>query len=349
MRLSAAHETGIAWRGPLLFVAAVALAVALLALDAVRTRLATPVHVGDTPLALEVSPGTPFGRLAGQLADAGGYPYPRFLSLYARWQGSAQSVQAGEYEIAPGTSVDAFLDQLVRGDVVQYSITVIEGWTFRQFVDALVRHPKLQHVIGDDGDEAIMASLGRPGEHPEGRFFPDTYAFTRGTTDLDILRRAYGEMAERLDAVWAARADDLPLESAYDALIMASIIEKETGRPDERGRISGVFARRLQRGMRLQTDPTVIYGMGERYDGNITRRDLRTDTPYNTYTRAGLPPTPIALPGQGALEAAVDPVAGESLYFVATGEPDGSHYFSATLAEHERAVARYLERLRRRE
>jgi UPF0755 protein len=236
---------------------------------------------------------------------------------------------------------------VVAGTVVQYQVTAIEGWTFRQFVDALATHPKLTHTLDDTSDADIMAALGHPEQHPEGRFFPDTYAFTKGTTDVAVLARAHAAMAQRLAAVWSGRDADLPISEPAQALTLASIIEKETARDDERRRIAGVFVRRLRRGMRLQTDPTVIYGLGEAFDGNLTRRDLRSDTPYNTYTRGGLPPTPIALPGQASLEAAVHPLEGDSLYFVATGEPDGSHYFSATLAEHQQAVNRYLARIRR--
>ena len=216
---------------------------------------------------------------------------------------------------------------------------MVEGWTFQQLRQALSEHPKIAHTLGALSDAEIMARLGRPGEHPEGRFFPDTYHFPIGTSDEAFLRRALAAMDQRLNHVWSQRRSDLPFNDPYQALILASIIEKETRLPAERPTIAGVLARRLRKGMPLQTDPTVIYGLGQAFSGNLRRQDLLADTPYNTYTRKGLPPTPIALPGEGALAAAVNPTSGDALYFVATGE--GGHAFSATLEEHNRAVRRY--------
>jgi UPF0755 protein len=229
-----------------------------------------------------------------------------------------------------------------------HSITLIEGWTFAQAVEAIRRHPAV--VVASEGmtDQEIAHRLELPTDSPEGWLLPDTYHFARGTDDLALMAIAATAMEEALDRAWSERVPDLPLDSPYQALILASIIEKETGLAQERPRISGVFVRRLERGMRLQTDPTVIYGLGPKFDGNLRKSDLNRDTPYNSYTRSGLPPTPIALPGRKALVAAVQPADEGALYFVATGEGDGSHYFSATLEEHNQAVARYLARLRER-
>ncbi len=229
---------------------------------------------------------------------------------------------------------------MIKGEVVQHSLTIIEGWNFRQMLAAMHAHEHLEHTLRGLSDEEIIAKLELPYPHPEGLFMPDTYRFTRGTTDLEFLHRAHRALMQTLDQAWAERAEGLPLKTPYEALILASIIEKETGIAEERPDIAGVFIRRLNKGMRLQTDPTVIYGMGENYKGNIRRRDLRTDTPYNTYTRHGLTPTPIALASAAAIHAAVNPAAGETLFFVATGS-EGRHYFSKTLEEHNQAVYRY--------
>jgi UPF0755 protein len=264
---------------------------------------------------------------------------PIYLEAYARLNGLATRLQAGEYALTPGLTPPALLERIVAGQVIQYPLTVVEGWTFRQLRQALAAHPKLVQTLAGLSDAEIMTRLGRPGDHPEGRFLPDTYHFPAGFTDAAFLRRALTAMDQRLADLWKRRSPAAPLQEPYQALILASIIEKETGMAAERAEIAGVFARRLRQGMRLQTDPTVIYGLGEAFDGNLRRRDLETDTPYNTYTRAGLPPTPIALPGLAALEAAVNPADGDTLYFVADGE--GGHVFSRTLEEHNRAVRRY--------
>lgn len=286
-----------------------------------------------------VPPGSSLRAVASQLAEAGVLEQPFMLQLMGRVDGSAARIKAGEYRLQPGANPQRLLQMLVAGEVVQHSLTIIEGWTFRQLMQAVRNHPALTQTLTDTEAQEVMARLASPGEHPEGWFYPDTYRFPRGTTDLEFLRRAHSIMQQRLQQEWEQRAEGLPLKSPYEALIMASLIERETGVPEERTRIAGVFVRRLQKGMRLQTDPTVIYGMGDAYEGRIRWRDLRTDTPYNTYTRHGLPPTPIAMPSGAALNAALNPADGKELYFVSRG--DGSHQFSATLEEHNAAVRRY--------
>jgi UPF0755 protein len=268
--------------------------------------------------------------------------------LLARQMGAAGRIQVGEYPLAPSTTPRELLQAMRDGKVLNYRFTIVEGWNIRELRAALARAEPLGQEGASLDDAALMDSLGHPGQHPEGRFLPETYIYTRGDSDLDVLQRAHQAMEQALDAAWESRAPDLPLEDKEQALVLASIIEKETGVADERERIAGVFVRRLRLGMRLQTDPTVIYGIGEAYDGNITRRHLETDTPYNTYTRAGLTPTPIAMPGVAALHAAVNPADGDELYFVAVGDDSGRHVFSRTLAEHQAAVREYLRRYRER-
>ena len=292
---------------------------------------------------LQIPPGTPLSRVTDDLAARKILDAPWLLTGYARMVGDSTRVHAGEYRIRAGTSPRGLLEQIVSGQVILYSLTVVEGWRFDEFLTTLRAHPAI--VSTNSAAETIMRELGAEGVHPEGQFYPDTYSFPSGTNDIDVLRQAHDAMAEVLESAWNRR-QTLVVRNSYEALILASIIEKETALSDERQRIAGVFSRRLQRGMRLQTDPTVIYGLGDAYDGNLRRTDLNTDTPYNTYTRSGLPPTPIALPSAAALRAAVDPDDSDALYFVATGEPDGSHYFSATLEEHNEAVALYLQKLR---
>lgn len=248
-------------------------------------------------------------------------------------------LQVGEYAIAQGSTPRALLRRLERGDVVQYRFTIIPGWNFRELRAALAADPVLRQTLPGRSEASLMSEIGSPGMPAEGQFLPETYQFVRGSSDVDILRRAHLGLRRALLQVWESRVEGLPLETPLEALVLASIIEKETGRAGERREIAGVFVRRLRLGMRLQTDPTVIYGIGAEFDGNLTRRHLETDTPWNTYTRAGLPPTPIALPGMAALQAAVDPAPGDTLYFVSRG--DGSHQFSRTLAEHNAAVRRY--------
>lgn len=301
--------------------------------------------VGKDGLRYAIKKGTSFRSVVEDLAERGVVRDPRYLIWTARWTGKAGRIQAGDYQIRPGTTAERLLDLFVQGKVLQHSFTLVEGKTFRQLMQALSAHPELEHTLAGLSDEQIMETLGYPGVHPEGRFLPETYHFPKGTTDVDILRRAYRDMQTLLIAEWERRDGGLPYKTPDDALIMASIIEKETGRPEERQRIGGVFVRRLERNMRLQTDPTVIYGLGESYDGNLRRRDLKRDTPYNTYVHKGLPPTPIAMPGADSILAALHPETGSELYFVAKG--DGSHHFSVTLTEHEEAVAQYQLRRRR--
>jgi UPF0755 protein len=297
---------------------------------------------------VEIPAGASLSRIAQRLEEAGVVEHALLFEWYGRATGQAGKVRAGEYRFPAHSTPRDAMARLVSGEVVLHAFTIVEGWTFRQLRAALADHEAVSPQLAETPDTEVMARLNKPGMPPEGWFLPETYRFPRGTTDLELLRMAHEAMERALAETWAARADDLPLESPYEALVLASIIEKETGLADERREIAGVFARRLKRGMRLQTDPTVIYGLGPDFDGNLRRADLRTDTPYNTYTRHGLPPTPIAMPGRAALAAAVNPADGKALYFVATGRPDGSHYFSATLEEHNRAVARYLATLRER-
>ncbi len=262
-----------------------------------------------------------------------------WLRLRQKLLGGTSHLQKGEYLLRPGETLLTVLGRMQRGDVVIHEFTIVEGWTFRQLRAALARQAALDQRSEGWSDNEIMSAIGRRDVHPEGRFLPETYAFARGMSDLDFLARAARAMDETLAQTWSGRADNLPLNSPDEALILASIIEKETGLAQERSRIASVFIERLRRGMRLQTDPTVIYGLGEAFDGNLRLRDLRTDNPYNTYRRTGLPPTPIAMPGRDALHAAVHPEGEGELYFVARG--DGSHQFSRNLKEHEEAVRRY--------
>lgn len=301
--------------------------------------LGSPVHARDEPIVFTLGRGTSYQELVRELRRLG-VRGPEFYWRLLGWRKNAgQRIQAGEYAIRAEQTPASLLDDLMHGRVLEYAFTIVEGWTFRDLLAALARQKPLVRELEDVAPEEVMARLGFPDEHPEGRFLPETYHFPRGTTDVALLRRACRAMDEVLEQVWVERDPGLPYESPYEVLIMASIIEKETAVPAERRRIAGVFVRRLKRGMRLQTDPSVIYGLGERYSGNIQRSHLREDTPYNTYTRGGLPPTPIALPGRASLEAAVHPAAGTELYFVSRG--DGTHVFSDTLEEHNRAVARY--------
>lgn len=323
-----------------------AMLVLLAAWIAANRWLDTPIALDPDGRRIEVPVGQPFAHTAQDLAGIGLVDHPRLFAAYARLRGTDSRVRAGEYQVPPGTTPRQLLALLESGAVVRRSITVVEGWTFRDLRRALEKDTALVQTLSGEDDAAVMAALGEPGVAPEGLFFPDTYLYDKGTTDLAILRTARERMRVELDAAWAAREQDLPLETAYQALVLASIVEKETALTTERARIAGVFTHRLRSGMRLQTDPTVIYGLGPDFDGNLRRSDLERDGPYNTYTRTGLPPTPIALPGAASLAAAVRPDERGETYFVATGLPDGSHEFSRTLAEHERAVARYLRRYR---
>lgn len=299
----------------------------------------TPLAVPADGAVIEIPPGRSVRGIAADLAQKQFIDSPVYFEVLARSTGAAARLQAGEYRIEPGTLPEALLQLLMSGKVMQHMLTIVEGWTFRQMLGAVHAHPVLVHTLRDASPDDIMAALDRKGERPEGRFLPDTYHFPRGMTDAEFLARAYAAMDKALEREWAARAPELPFKTPYEALILASIVEKETGIAAERPLIAGVFVRRLKQGMRLQTDPTVIYGLGERFDGNIRSGDLRADTPYNTYTRDGLPPTPIALPGVDAIRAVLHPAEGEELFFVSKG--DGSHHFSATLDEHNRAVRKY--------
>jgi UPF0755 protein len=304
-----------------------------------RTFTQTPLALPAEGLMLDVAPGRSVRAIARDLEARGVIGNAWYLEGMARRLGVAGRLKAGEYQLAAGMLPEEFLNLLVAGKVLQHTLTIVEGWTFRQMLDVVRAHPMLVQTLAGETPQAIMTALGHPDAHPEGRFLPDTYHFPRGTTDRDFLQRAYAALERTLEREWSQRAEGLPLKTPYEALILASIIERETGVPEERTRIAGVFVRRLQRGMRLQTDPTVIYGLGDGFDGNIRSRDLRGDTPYNTYTRFGLPPTPIALPGAAAIRAALHPADGGELFFVSRG--DGSHQFSATLEEHVRAVRQY--------
>jgi len=301
----------------------------------------TPLALPQPDLVVEVRRGDAFRRVVQRLREAG-----IDTGHELHWQALAwrmdvgHRIHAGEYRLQAGITPPELLAKMARGEVVQYRFTLVEGWNFRELRQALAANDVLVQRLPELSDEALMAAIDREGVHPEGRFLPETYQFTRGTSDVEILRRANRDMERVLAAVWETRQPDLPIGSAEEALILASLIEKETGVPAERREIAGVFTRRLRIGMRLQTDPSVIYGMGDRYQGRIGRAGLDTDTPYNTYTRHGLPPTPIAMPGRAAIQAAVDPLDGDTLYFVSRG--DGSHHFSRTLTEHNAAVRRYI-------
>ena len=299
----------------------------------------------EQPIELVVRSGATVRAVLAELDSRGALANRRAVEVELRVRGWPQ-VKSGRYEIPAHASPAEILQQLAEGRVVLESLTIVEGWTFADMRRALESHAGVKSTLKGQDVAAVMTAIGHPGEHPEGRFYPDTYRFAAGTTDRDLLSLSYRKMAEALDAAWNARAAGLPIDNAYQALTLASIVEKETGLASERPRIAGVFVTRMRKNMRLQTDPTVIYGIGPSYDGNIRERDLRTDTPYNTYTRAGLPPTPIALPSRESLDAATRPLETGDIFFVATGEGDGSHVFSATLEAHNAAVARYLARLR---
>ena len=299
-----------------------------------------PLDLAADSVEVSVELGTPPREIAQAWVQAGVQASPVLLYEWFRWSGQARKIRAGSYEIGRGVTPMALLNKMVRGDETLAVVRLIEGWTFRQFRVELAKAEALKPTTAAMSDAQVMAALGAAsGVSPEGRFHPDTYAYSKGSSDIAVLRRAYRAMQQRLDAAWQERAPDTPLQSADDALVLASIVEKETGVGADRGRVAGVFVNRLRLGMPLQTDPTVIYGLGPSFDGNLRKRDLLADTPYNTYTRNGLPPTPIAMPGKAALLAAVRPEPTKALYFVSRG--DGSSEFSETLAEHNRAVNQY--------
>lgn len=305
--------------------------------------LDAPLTINQSHIVM-VEPGSSFGRIANRLAAEGVLEKPDWLSFFIRIKKVGHLLKAGEYEILQGATPRSLVAQLIEGKSLTYKLAIIEGSTFKELRESLQANSQLKHTLNNKTDAQVMSLLGLEGQHPEGMFLADTYQFQRGGTDVDLLRRAHSLLKSELDSAWKNKAEKLPYKDSYEALIMASIVEKETGLSTERPTIAGVFVRRLNKGMRLQTDPTVIYGMGERYKGNIRRADLRRPTPYNTYTIAGLPPTPIALVGREAIKAALHPADSKWLYFVAKG--DGSHQFSATLKQHNRAVKEY--QLRRR-
>ena len=306
------------------------------------------VYVTPGPLAapvrIAVDPGTSVRAVLTQLAKQGALTNVRAVEWYLRLHGRRPNVHFGEYEIPVHASPADILEMFEQGRVVLEQVTVVEGATFAEFRRELDQHPAVAHTLKGKSAEEVMTALGHAGEFPEGRFFPDTYRFAAKTKDIEILTLSYNAMKKLLDTEWAQHAANLPYDDEYHALIMASIVEKETGVPAERARVAGVFVSRLHKGMRLQTDPSVIYGLGDSYDGTVHTRDLTTDTPYNSYTRAGLPPTPICLPGRDSIVAAMHPLDTGELYFVATGS--GGHHFSKTLEEHNEAVKAYLEHLR---
>lgn len=312
----------------------------------VRSYMHSPLPEAAAGFVFTVAEGATLNVVADELAAAGVLSRPRVFAQWGRATGAAQRIKAGEYELSGQVTPAEVLALLVKGRVKLHSFTLVEGWTLRELEAAIAASPVLQQTLSFASPEQLAEELALPVTHAEGMFLPDTYRVPQGQTDRELLQQAAALMQEALAAAWAERADDLPLQSAYELLTLASIVERETGLAAERDRVAGVFVRRLRIGMRLQTDPTVIYGLGAAFDGDLRRRDLTTDTPYNTYTRAGLPPTPIAMPGVAALRAAANPAESDALYFVATGRPDGSHQFSATLEQHNAAVAAYLARLR---
>jgi peptidoglycan lytic transglycosylase G len=317
---------------------------AILAAQELERRWRQPLAVPPSGYGLTVNLGDSLRAVITRLHAEGLVPHPNLIILYARWTGDDQKIKHGEYLLPPQSTAISLLELLKSGKVIQYQVTLPEGITLMQALEILALQTQLEPVIKEP-DDARLLELVKPHAQPEGLFFPDTYHFARGTTDWELLQRANAKMLATLERQWQQRAPGLPYANAYEALIMASIIERETGLPSEREQIAGVFVRRLQAGMRLQTDPAVIYGLGSEFDGNLTRAHLADDSnPFNTYRHRGLPPTPIALPGEGAIHAALHPDQGNALFFVARG--DGGHVFSATLAEHELAVRKY--QLRRR-
>jgi UPF0755 protein len=308
--------------------------------------LDAPLNVA-APLRFKVGVGSRFTHVASALAAQGVVARPRSWVLYARWKGLDTAIKAGEYEIEPGMTPRELLGKIVSGQVVLHSLTIVDGWRVQDLLLAMRRNPDILSTLPDKAMD-LMDKLGFPGMNAEGQFLPETYRFPSGTSDVELLRQAHAALARALDAAWEGRDSSIPLRNANELLIAASIVEKESGLPDELPKIAGLYLHRLSIGMRLQADPTVIYGLGDAYDGDLHTVDLRTDGPYNTYTRTGLPPTPIALTGAAAIAATARPERTDALYFVASGKGDGSHVFSATLEQHNAAVAQYLARQRQR-
>ena len=330
------------WRGLLAALGGLLLLTAAAAAG-VWLWLDRPLALAAPTVELSIEAGTTPREVAQAWVAAGVSTSPEFLYQWFRWSGQARRIRAGSYEIETGTTPRQLLAKMVQGDETLEKLRLGEGWTWRQVRAALAAAPHLKPASQGLGEAQLMQTLGDSAISAEGRFFPDTYVYSRGVSDLTVLRRAHAAMRRRLDAAWAQRAADTPLQSAEQALVLASIVEKETGPKDDPAMVAAVFLNRLRIGMPLQTDPTVIYGLGEAFDGNLRKRDLQADGAYNTYTRAGLPPTPIALPGAASLQAVVKPSPGKALYFVARG--DGSSVFSDNLADHNRAVNKYQRRV----
>ena len=335
-----------AWRVALVFgVLLLGSAAAAVVWIGIRS-LDEPLRVA-APVRFKVAPGASFARVAAELAAQRVIANPRAWVLYARWSHLASAVKAGEYEIQPGTTPRELLTKMVNGQVLLHSFTIVDGWRVQDMLTALRRNPDIVSTVADKAPD-LMEKLGLPGIDPEGQFLPETYRFIAGTTDLELLRQAHAALTRELEAAWMDRDPELPLRDSHELLIMASIVEKESGLPQELRLIAGLYLHRLSIGMRLQADPTVIYGLGDRYDGDIRTVDLRTDGPYNTYTRAGLPPTPIALAGAAVIRATARPEKTDAIFFVASPRDDGSHVFSATLEKHNAAVASYVAHQRRK-
>lgn len=320
---------------------------ALFVTHRISSFLDTELAIAESGVEFEIPSGSSFASVSSKLVAIGAIDDDRWLRWYVRWQKLGGAIQAGDYLLEQGATPRSILQQFTNGSVRLYAFTIIEGWNHYELLAALHASDVIDASLTAEDWPAFLESLGAEWSYPEGLFLPETYRIPRNTTDRAVLKQAYELMQSVLEEEWAARADDAPVKSAYEALILASIVEKETARVDERPKIAGVFARRLQKRMRLQTDPTVIYGIGPDFDGNLTRTNMRVDTPYNTYTRHGLPPTPIAMPGRAAINAVLNPAAGTELYFVATGLGDGSHKFSTTKDEHDTAVAEYLVQLKK--
>jgi len=299
----------------------------------------SPIVLREATVDFRITPKSSLRSAATQMQDAGIAINADLLALLARWQGVATGIKAGSYSVSQGVTPTQLLSKLARGDVTQGEALLVEGWSFRHWRARLDQHPHLKHDTLGLSEAEIADKLGIEGGKVEGWLLPDTYLFDRQSSDLELLARAHRAMKKKLEQAWNERDPNLPYKTPYEALTMASIVEKETGRNEDRAHVASVFVNRLRKGMLLQTDPTVIYGLGDTFDGNLRKRDLQNDTPYNTYTRGGLPPTPIAMPGQASIQAAMHPAANDMLYFVARG--DGSSHFSRTLDEHNKAVSKY--------
>jgi len=309
-----------------------------------------PLNVA-APMRIKIAPGSRFAHVAQDLAERGVVAQPRSWVIFARWKGLASRIKAGEYEIDPGATPRSLLMKLVNGQVVLHSFTIVDGWRVREMMAALRKNPDITVTVPDSaqGLTELMGKLGSPGTDPEGQFLPETYLFPAGTPDLEVLKQAHAALVRELDSAWSGRDPSVPLRNQNELLIMASIVQKESALAQELPKIAGLYLHRLRIGMRLQADPTVIYGLGEAYDGDLHAVDLHTDGPYNTYMRTGLPPTPIALAGAAAINATAHPEKTDALYFVASTKDDGSHVFSATLDEQNAAVARYVAHLKQKE